>query len=416
VAEHRTASFWAVSGLIFATLAGCQDQAAPPPPEAAPPPPEKAAIQEPAPKREQAPKREASSAGTMLEAKVTAKPKPPLTIQPPPPPPKIFQGKDLTQIKGSQLAGAALQLSNSKRYLDAVQLQYWSTVADDDGRYNLACFEALAGDKDAAFYYLQEAAIKDGVDAEWAREDSDLVSLRSDPRWAQIRPYLDACGAYWAVSGHHQTLLALPDGYKAGTPIGALVWMHGRGSNPDGLLDDLQRSANELGMAIVGVSGTVPRGLHSFVWSEDPIKDAERVRIALKEVSDRLTVKPGQLVLFGFSQGAQMAFEVAFRFPDEFRGAIVISPGTSKSVDLAGLVPGPKNQVQGFVCLCGAKELPGNVANTQQDYDFAKKAGSRIELRLQEGQERHSFPTDFAAKFAGWVRFVLDEKKSEPSP
>ncbi len=344
------------------------------------------------------------------------KPNPPLAIQPPPPPSKLYQGKDLTEVKGSQLAGVALNLSNQKKYAEAVQLQYWSTVADDDGRYNLACFQALAGNKDAAFYWLQEAAIKDGFDADWAGEDPDLESLRRDPRWRQIKPYLDACGAYWAVSGHRQTVLTIPEDYKPGTPIGVLVWMHGLGASPDEPVEGLQESANELGMAIVGVSGTVPRGLHAFVWSEDPGRDAEQIRLALKEISDRVTVKPGQVVTFGFSQGAQMAFEVAFRFPDEFRGSIVMSPGTNKNVDLAGLVPGPKNRSQGFVFLCGAQEALGNVVITRADHGFATKAGSRVEMKLQEGQEQHAFPSDFGEKFVDRVRFVLGESKSDKSP
>lgn len=53
--------------------------------------------------------------------------------------------------------------------------------------YNVACFEALAGDKDAAFAYLQQAMQLNtqGVRS-YAPHDADLESLHDDPRWKRI--------------------------------------------------------------------------------------------------------------------------------------------------------------------------------------------------------------------------------------
>ena len=61
------------------------------------------------------------------------------------------------------------------------------------------------------------------------------------------------------------------------------------------------------------------------------MEDAAHIRRALAGLKDKLTVTPGQNVLFGFSQGAQMAFEVAFANPAEYAGAIVMSPGTTNA-------------------------------------------------------------------------------------
>jgi len=53
--------------------------------------------------------------------------------------------------------------------------------------YNAACFEALAGDPDAAFALLEDAI---HIDADAAREhakgDDDFVSLREDARWREL--------------------------------------------------------------------------------------------------------------------------------------------------------------------------------------------------------------------------------------
>ena len=55
--------------------------------------------------------------------------------------------------------------------------------------YNAACFEALAGDKDAAFAYLQQAMqIDTQAVRSFAPGDGDLDSLHDDPRWQKVAP------------------------------------------------------------------------------------------------------------------------------------------------------------------------------------------------------------------------------------
>jgi predicted esterase len=324
----------------------------------------------------------------------------------------MFQGIDLKKVPSDRLAGAARGLYNDKKYSEAIQLLYYAIQGGAHGGYDLACDYALAGNGDAAFYWLQKTALEEGVDARWAEQDSDLESLRNDARWSRIARYLRACDDYWASTGPHTTTLVVPEGYKPGTPIGVLVGMHGLGSAPEGFVnkETYQGLADDLGMAVVGVSGTWPRGKTSFDWSENPTDDAAQIRRALAELKDKLTVAPGQLVAFGFSQGAQMAFEVAFANPSEYQGAIVMSPGTAKRVTLRELKPGPANAKQRFVCTCGAEEHPGNILNTRTDAEFAKKAECRVELKLYEGVAEHRFPADFGEAFPRWVRFVRGEK------
>ena len=53
--------------------------------------------------------------------------------------------------------------------------------------YNIACFEALAGDADAAFRMLDQAMRLDTRAArEWAAQDADLEALHDDPRWRKV--------------------------------------------------------------------------------------------------------------------------------------------------------------------------------------------------------------------------------------
>jgi quercetin dioxygenase-like cupin family protein len=55
------------------------------------------------------------------------------------------------------------------------------------GQFNAACFEALAGETDAALEYLQRAVELDRQEVRrYAPEDSDLDSIRDDPRYTEL--------------------------------------------------------------------------------------------------------------------------------------------------------------------------------------------------------------------------------------
>jgi tetratricopeptide (TPR) repeat protein len=59
---------------------------------------------------------------------------------------------------------------------------YWATT------YNAGCFEALAGNADAAFEHLRRAKELDteGDSAQYFREDTDLDPIRDDPRFQEF--------------------------------------------------------------------------------------------------------------------------------------------------------------------------------------------------------------------------------------
>jgi hypothetical protein len=52
--------------------------------------------------------------------------------------------------------------------------------------FNIACCEALLGRTDAAIERLEAAVQADDRARELARTDSDLDSLREDPRFAEL--------------------------------------------------------------------------------------------------------------------------------------------------------------------------------------------------------------------------------------
>ena len=55
------------------------------------------------------------------------------------------------------------------------------------GPYNAACFEALAGEADAALDYLRQAVERNPTEVkQYAPDDSDLDSIRADPRYTEL--------------------------------------------------------------------------------------------------------------------------------------------------------------------------------------------------------------------------------------
>jgi tetratricopeptide (TPR) repeat protein len=55
------------------------------------------------------------------------------------------------------------------------------------GPYNAACFEALAGEPDAALEYLRQAVEQNADETRrYAPDDRDLDSIRSDPRYTEL--------------------------------------------------------------------------------------------------------------------------------------------------------------------------------------------------------------------------------------
>jgi predicted esterase len=340
------------------------------------------------------------------DARPVGKPVPPLQLAVPPALPEQLDGKDLKSMPAAELLGRANLAMAKQDYSRAATFQYWYVQKSKSGQYNLACFLARTGQIDPAFYWLQLAALEDGVDGMHAMIDEDLLALQKDPRWNKVRDYLRNCNRYFETAPISQTVLILPTNYQKEKAIPAVLWLHGMGSRPEGFVNaGCQQYADTLNVAFIGVSGTKPRGPTSFVWAEDAEKDAKRLRDALAEVSDRVTVKKGHCITFGFSQGAQAGLEVAVRYPEEYAGAIVLSPGAQPHLN--DVKASPLLAQRGFVVSCGANEHPGNVRLTAMDAVWLRKAKAQVIHKAYPDVAAHALPEDFEERFPEWIKFIL---------
>jgi len=141
------------------------------------------------------------------------------------------------------------------------------------------------------------------------------------------------------------------------------VWLHGYRSFPGFFSDEheyFQGVADSLGIAIVGIPGTTVLEDGTLQWSEEPAADHAYIQQMLGVLSENHKLDTKHVALFGFSQGAMVAADLANLYPDAYQGAIVMSPGG---------FTGPKvrtqkssvNATQTYFILCGADEHPGNV-------------------------------------------------------
>ena len=343
-------------------------------------------------------------------------PQAPFQLSAPEAPAARLRNVDLTDIDPAPLAGTAQQLALRGDFLAAVQCQHMSVIKSNSGRYNLACYYSLAGNVTAAFYWLQSAAMEEGTDPDWATRDSDLVNVRKDKRWPRVLAFLRKCQQYWETTSFSETSLVLPRQATANQPIPVFIGLHGTGHFAHGFVDaePYQAFADTMGVAFLGVSGTIPHGKQTFVWSEDLEKDLARIDAALEEVKGRVTPSEGQSVLFGFSQGGWLAGELAARHPDRFAGAILMSPGRRSDQELPIPEVRPEHRRQGIVVVCGAEEIPETVRMTRQYAKTFEELGSRVSLTLYAGMNTHSFPPDYVVKLPVWGRFILNPESAAP--
>lgn len=196
-------------------------------------------------------------------------------------------------------------------------------------------------------------------------------------------------------------------------PFPVAVWLHGyRGYSPAGYLPgatraEMQKHADLLGAAIVGFPGPIELADGTERWSEDPPVDHAYVQARLAEIAKTTNVDVSHVGLFGFSEGGLVAAEIAMLHPDEYLGAIVMSPGgISHPVVARNREPAHADQVYYF--LCGEREDPATVMLTKGLAQGVERAlGAKATLKIYPGVSRHARPPDFAEKFPEWMGTIL---------
>jgi predicted esterase len=219
-----------------------------------------------------------------------------------------------------------------------------------------------------------------------------------------------------SVAAKPKHFMFVPKG--AAEPFPVAVWLHGyRGYSPDGYFpgetaEAMQKHADALGAVIVGFPATTDLGDDTQQWSEEPVADHAYIQDRLKTLTKGLKVDLRRVGLFGFSQGAMVAADLATLYPESYRGAILMSPGGMGSPRSTEKKQ-PLHATQVYFCFCGAEEHEGNVGLTKAYAEHLEKVlGAKVTLKLYEGVSKHTRPSDFMTQFPLWMGTILkpDEK------
>jgi len=339
----------------------------------------------------------------------------PFAIPAPSEPTSLVAGVDLRTISIEDLLRVKLTGTEPQRLAAGYALTYWTyrraPETQSVGAGTVAVFAARLQLVDEVFYWLQQAALHEGLEPESAKATS-FARVQQDARWPSFQRYLELVNAAWLRSGYRRQPVVVPAGYKVGTPIAALICLHGYGSRPEDFTneDQMQRFADDTGMAVVSLSATTPRGQQSFMWSEQFETDWTHIQKGLALVKDRVTLARSGNIAVGFSQGAQLSTELAVAHPEFFSGAIVMSPGYFGTPRLtAALAKGGKATAhQTYFVVWYDQEHASTVALAKQDVAALRAAGARVIDHEYLG-EYHTFAPDIADNFAIWSQVVREK-------
>lgn len=315
---------------------------------------------------------------------------------------------DVSTYSAWELDELANQAYRDGDYDQAVQYQYWAIQNGDDSYYDLACDYALAGNVEAAIHWLYIDAQKGTADVNWTDNDPDLANVRNHGDWPALREYLVAMEQYWAESGNRAYKAIVPENYQPQTLIPLIVALHGKGDSPlEFIHDGYQRLADDLNIAIVSISGPIPYGQNAYKWSTDPHENDAHLQDFLPEILKREDIAASKMALLGFSQGAQVSLQTIAFHPDQWQGALAMSPGLYPVQDVifSGTTVPDLSQVN-IIVTNGAEENEYYLNLAGQNINILKFGDANIQHLVYPNQG-HQFPSDYYENITNWVNTIL---------
>jgi predicted esterase len=177
-----------------------------------------------------------------------------------------------------------------------------------------------------------------------------------------------------------------------------VLGLHGYGSWPEDFTGaDHQKICDDLDVAFFSLSGTIPLGRNSFMWSARHEDDWSRIQKALKRVEGQVVVKPGQIMAVGFSMGGQLAVHLTAAYPQEMAGCLAMSPGSRYPGRLAEVLQtgAAKREGQSVFLSWISAEGAGIKARSQEQAAVLEKHGVSSYVHEFPGKGHH-FPRAYA--------------------
>jgi predicted esterase len=162
-----------------------------------------------------------------------------------------------------------------------------------------------------------------------------------------------------------------------------------------------------LNAVVIRVSATHARPSGGYSWDEYADVDALQLQYAEDYVRAKLNhFKVGPRLMFGFSQGAQMALEIAAQYPDRFAGAAAFSPGTLAGLELQWLDKRASLRNRHFLIRVN-DEHPLNQRWAGNDAKRLQDAGGIVDFKTNKTITAHTVPPNYVELLLAWAMKAL---------
>lgn len=235
---------------------------------------------------------------------------------------------------------AALQSGRHDEGIAAFERCLALVPKDSASAYNLACGFALKGDADQAFAWLDKAAEwgfgnRDGNIDHAGRQDPDLATLRSDPRFgefvAKMTAQRKAIDDYVAKPGVY-----VPSALAGAREMPLLVVLHDQGATKEAVVAGPWKAvADALGMALLAPSGRYPTageptlGMSWFesgeAYLDSPAQYEKSALDAVAAFQQEHKLDGKRVVIVGEGQGGALAASIAIGAPALYDGFLLVN-------------------------------------------------------------------------------------------
>jgi phospholipase/carboxylesterase len=215
--------------------------------------------------------------------------------------------------------------------------------------------------------------------------------------------------------GNHLNYLVIhPDNYTSEADYPMVMLLHGFGASMAdlaGLSPAINREGYiyacpnapmpfDLGSGMVGYGWMPPRG----AATPEDVQNAEKLLEGFfQEVMEQYHIKPGNVVLGGFSQGGGMTYRCGLGQPETFAGLFALSGFLANPEDLRPKLP--SDHTQPIFIAHGSQDDVAPVEGAQKARDFLEEVG--YSPQYKEYSMRHEISPEVMADLVPWIKAVL---------
>ena len=205
-----------------------------------------------------------------------------------------------------------------------------------------------------------------------------------------------------------------PDGYNPGTAYPLVILLHGFGASMDdlaGLCPAIDRDGYLYACPNAPLPINVGAGQVGYGWTPPrehaTIEDAHRAMGLLEaffdEVSEQYRVRPGEVILAGFSQGGAMTYRCGLPRPETFAGLVALSSSMPDPEELKTRLPAQRTQP--IFIAHGIHDEIAPVDSARDAKAFLEAEG--FSPRYKEYPMKHEISQEVLDDLVPWMKKVL---------